>query len=317
MITCPFCGTTYTQYQSTCKQCGAPLPRPPDPPAVPAFPGIEILSGPELQALSELAQPARPEPPPSPPRPISSSYILRIMAAEAWGIIGLVFALIGTIFACVALSVFTTQSGVPLIFGGIGLVMGGGGWALLVWQAQRARKVVETLRTGDTAEGQITEVTQDYSTTINGAHPWIIRYRFNANGAAQNGEVQGPLFSALKFVGRWSLKDCHPWLHHLFGNMKTCLRRLRISYRKPLQQLIHRHIEEVDFTTGPQLLRSSPIVFAFFACPEAEIEDDIRSQFKGPTGYRPQQGLNESMPGIMLRSLSILTEEPDMPFIGG
>jgi hypothetical protein len=199
MITCPYCGTTFAQYQPLCKQCGAPLPRPPDPPAVPVFPGIEIVSGPGMHALSELTQPARPEPPPPPPRPISSAYILRIMVAEAWGIVGFVFALIGTIFACVGLSVFTTRSPVPLIFGGIGVLMGGAGWLLLVWWVQHARKVVEALRSGDTAEGQISEVSQDYSTEINGEHPWIIRYRFNAGGGMQNGEVRTMTFSGYQY----------------------------------------------------------------------------------------------------------------------
>ncbi len=204
MITCPFCGTTYTQYQSTCKSCGAPLPRPPDPPPAAAgtiaFPGIQIVVG-EQGVLPGIAtQPmARPAPPPPPPRPISSGYIGRIMVAEAWGIIGMVFALIGTIFACVGLTALTTRNGAPLIFGGIGVLMGGTGWWLLLWRFQHARKVVEALRVGDTAEGQITEVTEDYSTTINGAHPWIIRYQFNANGTVINGDVRTMTFAGYQY----------------------------------------------------------------------------------------------------------------------
>jgi hypothetical protein len=87
-----------------------------------------------------------------------------------------------------------------------------------------------------------------------------------------------PLLSALKFVGRWALEEHNPWLHHRFGNRETCLRRLRISYRKPMHQLIRRYIEKVYFAAGPKLLRSRPIVFAFLLCPEAEIEDYIRSR---------------------------------------
>jgi len=199
MVTCPFCGTTYPQFQPNCSACGAPLPRPPDRPAVPAFPGIEIVSGSDMHEMSELTQPARPEPPPPAPRLISSGYIMRILIADAWGIVGLIFAMLGTVFACVGLAAFATRNPAPLIFGAIGLVMGGLGWVLLVWQLQHARKVVEALRSGDTAEGQITEVTQDYSTRINGEHPWIIRYRFNAAGATQNGEVRTMTFAGYQY----------------------------------------------------------------------------------------------------------------------
>ena len=72
--------------------------------------------------------------------------------------------------------------------------------------------------------------------------------------------------SALKFVGRWTLEERYPGLHHRFGNIETCWRRLHISYRQPLHQLIRCYIEKVDFAAGPQQLRSRPIVFAFLAC---------------------------------------------------
>ncbi len=101
-----------------------------------------------------------------------------------------------------------------------------------------------------------------------------------------------PLLPAFKFIGRGALEERNPWLHHRFGNRETCLRRLRISYRKPMHQLIRRYIEKVHFAAGPKLLRSRPIVFAFLSCPEAEIEDDIRSQFKRSTGDGPKHRFN-------------------------
>jgi len=125
-----------------------------------------------------------------------------------------------------------------------------------------------------------------------------------------------PLLSALKFVGRGALEERNPWLHQGFWDMETGLRRLRISCRKPMHQLIRRYIEKVDFAAGPKLLRSRPVVFAFLSCPEAEIEDDIRSQFKRSPGDGPEQRFNEPMPRIMFWRLSILTEERNVPFIG-
>lgn len=91
---------------------------------------------------------------------------------------------------------------------------------------------------------------------------------------------------------------------------------LRISDCKPLHQLIRREIEKVDFAAGPKLFGTRPIVFAFLACPEAEIEDDIRSQLQRPTCDVPEHRFNLTMPGIMFWFLSILTEETDVPFIG-
>jgi hypothetical protein len=71
----------------------------------------------------------------------------------------------------------------------------------------------------------------------------------------------------------------------------------------------------VYFAAGSKLLRSRSIVFAFLSRPEAEIEDDIRSQFKRSTGDGPKQRFNETMPSIMFWLLSILTEETYVPFI--
>ena len=96
-----------------------------------------------------------------------------------------------------------------------------------------------------------------------------------------------------------------------------CLRSLQIPYCKPTHQLIRADIEKVDFAAGPKLLRARPIVFALLSRPEAEIEDDIRTQFKRSTCDVPQHRFNETMAGIMFWLLSILTEETDVPFIGG
>ena len=121
--------------------------------------------------------------------------------------------------------------------------------------------------------------------------------------------------SALKLVGRWSLKEGNPRLHHCFGDRETCWRRLRISCRKSVHQLIWWHIKKVYFATGPRLLRSRSIVLPFLARPKTEIEDDIHSQFKRSPGYVPKHHLNETVPGVMIQFLSILTKQMYVPFI--
>ena len=128
---------------------------------------------------------------------------------------------------------------------------------------------------------QITPVRERQSRCPTGAG---VRRRF--------GFLQFSLFSALKFVGCWSLEERNPRFHRLFGNMETLLRILRIPYRKLSHQLLLRHIEKMHFTTRPKPLGSQPEIFAFLSCPEAKIEDHIRSQYKCSTCYVPQHGLD-------------------------
>lgn len=72
----------------------------------------------------------------------------------------------------------------------------------------------------------------------------------------------------------------------------------------------------MHFAARSKLLRARPIVFAFLSCPEAEIEDDIRSQFKRSACNVPEHRFYERMPSIMFWILGILTEKTYVPFIG-
>ena len=51
------------------------------------------------------------------------------------------------------------------------------------------QQVVNVLREGVATHGQIVEVQQNFSVSINGQHPWIIRYQFQVNGQTQEGSV--------------------------------------------------------------------------------------------------------------------------------
>jgi len=42
---------------------------------------------------------------------------------------------------------------------------------------------------GKRTRGQIADTRQDYSVTVNGRSPWVIRYQFQANGQAVEGKV--------------------------------------------------------------------------------------------------------------------------------
>jgi hypothetical protein len=60
---------------------------------------------------------------------------------------------------------------------------------LAIWRYQIAQKIVNVLRVGEAVRGQITEVQQDYSVTVNDRNPWEIRYQFQANGQNVDGKV--------------------------------------------------------------------------------------------------------------------------------
>jgi hypothetical protein len=129
--------------------------------------------------------------PPLPPRPISDRYVWRLLFNDGWWIAILVFGIDGFVFflvgAGLTLGVITAFVGIPFLLLGIGLLIAGG-W-VGVWRYQIAQKVVNVLRVGEATRGQIVEAEQDYSVTVNGRNPWVIRYQFQANGQNIEGKV--------------------------------------------------------------------------------------------------------------------------------
>ncbi len=172
MITCPWCGTNYLAFQPNCKNCGGPLP----------------------PAGTEIASPAagtEPPTPPLPPRSISKSYVWRLLSSEGSAIAALVFTSLGLVFGVVGagltLGVITAFVGIPFLL--LGIIFFGAGAAVLIWRYQGAQKVVRVLREGEAARGQILDLQQNYSVRVNGRHPWVIRYAFQAQGQKYEGKV--------------------------------------------------------------------------------------------------------------------------------
>jgi hypothetical protein len=172
MVICPWCGTNYLTFQSTCDKCGGPL----------QLADQETVS-PDSDEILQT--------PPSPPRPISDRYVWRLLFNDGWWIAILVFGIVGFVFSLVGagltLGVITAFVGLPFLILGIGLLIAGG-W-VGVWRYQIAQKVVNVLRVGEATRGQITETRQDYSVTVNGRSPWVIRYQFQVNGQNVEGKV--------------------------------------------------------------------------------------------------------------------------------
>ena len=172
MIICPWCGTNYLSFQSNCKNCGGPL-----------------------QAVEETLGSSVPTEnlpmPPSAPRPVSKRYVWRLLSTDGWSIAALVFGLLGVVFSLVGagltIGVITAFVGLPFLLLGV-TFLGIGGY-VFIWRYQEMQKVVNVLREGEATRGQIIEMQENYSVSVNGRHPWIIRYQFQANGQSQEGKV--------------------------------------------------------------------------------------------------------------------------------
>jgi hypothetical protein len=171
MITCPWCGTSYTSFQPNCDNCGGSLPLPP-----------EMVSTSSAKSLVA---------PPPPPRDVPRQAVLHILGSDGWAIGGLIFSLLGLVFAVVGIpltiSVVAAMVGLP--FSGLGLLFLGGGIAALVWRYRIADMTVQVLREGEAIVGEIVSVTQNYHVQVNGRYPWTVEYDYEVDGELYGGKV--------------------------------------------------------------------------------------------------------------------------------
>jgi hypothetical protein len=190
MVTCPWCGTSYTSFQPNCSNCGGPLPSR------------------EREAASATLGPM----PPGPPRAISDTYAWRLMWSEGWSISALVFMILGTVFSllggALTIAVITAFVGIPFLLLGIGFLLAGG--LVGSWRHREARRTVEVLRAGQSAEGRITGVDENLSVSANSRHPWRIAYSFELAGQEYQGAV-----STLKAPGPHLKEGSSTWVLYL------------------------------------------------------------------------------------------------------
>lgn len=186
MVTCPWCGTTYTGFQSNCDKCGGPMP-PPVQATAPNAPNFNPYSV------------RLPAPPPA-PRPIADRYAWTLMFTDGWAVAALVFSILGAVFTLVGfvttIAIITAFIGLPFLVLGLGFLIGG--LAIIQRRLKSARETVEVLKTGQATEGQITGLEENYNVRINERHPWTIRYMFQVGGQNYTGQVNtlnmpGPL----------------------------------------------------------------------------------------------------------------------------
>jgi len=171
MITCPWCGTNYATFQPNCQNCGGPLPFSPE------------------QAPPALEE-SFPKPPPA-PRSISNNYVWRLLSSDGGAVAAFVFLLLGAIFTFVGLIltvvIITAFVGIPFAVLGIIFLAVGGGVGRSRYQA--TQRIVEVLRTGEAAEGQIVNVEENLYVSVNQRHPWTIMYQFRVGGQDREGRV--------------------------------------------------------------------------------------------------------------------------------
>ncbi len=172
MITCPWCGTKYRTFQSNCSNCGGPIER------------SDEENHPSVSSENLRMPPAL-------PRSISRNYVWRLVFTDGWGVAAMIFSFIGATFGLVGLgltsNVLNAVVGLPFLL--IGIAFFGSGVGVLIWRYQVSQMVVSVLREGEAAIGEITDVDENYSVTINGQHPWIIKYQFQVNGLQYEGKT--------------------------------------------------------------------------------------------------------------------------------
>lgn len=172
MITCAYCGTNYTTFQSNCANCGG------------------VLHPPAAKATSFSWDPTLAEPPPV-PRNEPPHFIRRMMLTEGWSIAAMVFLMLGVIFtlvgAVLTLAIITAFVGLPFL--GIGILFLIVSLPILLGRYHNAKQKLHVFQLGQHILGEITEVHQNFSVRVNGRHPWVIRFRFQISGRDYEGQV--------------------------------------------------------------------------------------------------------------------------------
>lgn len=173
-ITCPYCGSSYTSFQTNCSNCGATLPPP-----------KEIA--PEVRAKA----PVRALTPPPAPRDVADGYVWRLLLQDGWAIAALVFAFIGGIFSFVGAGltagIITAFVGLPFLFMGLPMLAGGG--YLGYQRHQLAQQQLHVLQTGADTLGEITELDMNHNVRVNGRNPWTVTYRYSVDGVEYEGSL--------------------------------------------------------------------------------------------------------------------------------
>jgi hypothetical protein len=171
-ITCPWCDTTYTQFQPKCPNCGG------------------ALSAPVEQAAPDKIILPIPRPLPA-PRPAPPNYIRRNLLTDAGAIVALVFLILGVVFSLVGgvltVLIITAIVGVPFLL--LGLLFLAASIPLMGMRYNRLKKRLEVIQTGEVADADLVGVEENLHVRVNGRHPWSLMYRFQVLGREYAGKT--------------------------------------------------------------------------------------------------------------------------------
>lgn len=161
-------------------RAGKPIARPPDRPTTCGWcqtqvpPPVTVTNCPNCGGtLPQPPGPDRGPAPPAAPRPIPRTFEHKLKyGALFW---------FGSAVAVIGLMMSVSTLGFSLIFTGVGGLMVKQSWTA-------ATNRIAALKDGATGEGEITFVGYDESLTVNGKHPYLIRYRWEHDGRYRQGQ---------------------------------------------------------------------------------------------------------------------------------
>lgn len=158
MHTCPWCTTSYTNWQSQCQQCGGPL---------------APLVG---QGLGQ-------EPPPV-PRKLPAAYVRRVRWTQnIVTMVGPGFIAVGLLLTIpMILNKLWLPALLPLFF-----LLGGTSMFNYGWKIAEAR--LRAFRLGKAVKGRIHQIGVDATQHVNGQHPSKVIYHFNVGDQLHEGVI--------------------------------------------------------------------------------------------------------------------------------
>lgn len=172
VVSCSWCGTRYTAFQSNCSNCGGPITAPP----------------------GENAG----TPPPSAPRELPAGYMRRQAFKNPLLLVGVIFAGVGLPFFFIfpTIGIVSGELLFLLIGGLLGAIFSvlGLGMARFGWKGMQEKW--QAYQFGDATTGKVVEVYRDTSVRVNGRSPWAIVYEFVVNGRIYEGTEQSWQYSA-------------------------------------------------------------------------------------------------------------------------
>jgi hypothetical protein len=114
-----------------------------------------------------------------------------MLMTDGSGITAMILIIIGFIFTVIGvpmiIGIVSAVVGIPFTLLGVGMLVGG--LALGIKLYHEKENIMNVLRFGESAEGEITSVEENYNVSINDRHPWLIEYDYVVGNRLYSGKV--------------------------------------------------------------------------------------------------------------------------------